>query len=654
MSAQFPLARELRPSPARKPSRTFREKADRVCERGILWAVVAILVWGPLAYGAVRVNPDSTEGAHLYGLLVIQGLTALAAVLWVVRFFTQQPFRLLWPPICWAVLAFVMYAIFRCSEAELAYAARQNLRCVILYGTLFFVIVNNLNRRESATVAAVALIAVGLGESCFALYQFMTHYARVWAVVKPAGYALRGSGTYVNPNSFAGFTEMVLPLALAYTVMGRFSATVKVLLGYSALVMMAGIMVSQSRGGITAMGVAVGAFCVVLLFQPDYWRRGAIALGVLAVAGAVLTQQFGAVEERFEGGLIDKGDGRVFYWMAAERIFQEHPWLGAGPGSFRYLYPMSADVYAQAVPKDAHNDYLNTLCEWGLAGFAIVMAALGLLLAGVIRIWPYVKRGSGDLGSKNSSRAAFVLGASLGLLAILIHSVVDFNMQVPANAVTAITLMALLTGHWRFGTERFWFNPGNAGKILLAAAVGGAVWFLGREGLQAGREFYWVERGLKAPSWERQVEDFKRAEQIEPGNYMTDYLLGESYRLHAWQGEAGSDDLAREAMACFERGMKLNPYDYETRLGYGMCLDWLDRPNEATRYFVQALELFPHSARVQWKFAWHCMILRNYSIARVWLERSMQIKPSPPEAEAYMEVVKEKLTGGAGPGPPGW
>ena len=238
----------------------------------------------------------------------------------------------------------------------------------------------------------------------------------------------------------------------------------KVLLGYSALVMMAGLVVSQSRGGLTAMGVALAVFCVVLLFQADYWRRGALALGVLALAGVVLMQQFGAVENRFAGGLIDKGDGRVFYWTAAERIYHEHLWWGAGPGSFRYLYPLSASIYAQGNPMNAHNDYLNTLCEWGLAGFAIVMAALGLLFAGVIRIWPYVRRGSGDLGAKDSSRAAFVLGASLGLLSILIHSVVDFNMQIPANAVTAITLMALLSAHWRFGTERFWVNPGKIGK----------------------------------------------------------------------------------------------------------------------------------------------------------------------------------------------
>jgi O-antigen ligase len=644
-----PVSRE---KPAGQAARSFRERADELCERGILWVVLAILVWGPLAYGAVRVNPDSTAPAHLYGLLVIQGLTALAVVLWVARFFTQQPFRLLWPPICWAVLGFVLYAIARCQTAELEYAARQNLQCVILYGALFFVIVNNLNRRGSATMAAVGLIAVGLGESFFAFYQFATHSAKIWQVVKPAAYALRGSGTYVNPNNFAGFTEMVLPLALAYTVMGRFNATVKVLLGYSALVMMAGLVVSQSRGGLTAMGVTLAVFCVVLLYQADYWRRGALALGAVVLAWVVLMQQFGAVENRFGEGLIDKGDGRVFYWTTAERIFQEHLLWGAGPGSFRYLYPLSASKYAQGTPMSAHNDYLTTLCEWGMAGFAIVMAALGLLLGGVIRTWPYVKRGSGDLGGKDSSRAAFVFGASLGLLSILIHSGVDFNMQIPANAVIAVTLMALLSAHARFGTERYWVKPGRTGRILLTLLAAGTVWFLGREAVHAGREFYWLERGLTASTWEGQIEGLKAAQKIEPGNYMTDYELGESYRLQAWQGEAGNEAPALEAMKWFARGMALNPYDFETRLGYGMCLDWLDRPKEATKYFLQALKLGWNDARVQWKFAWHCMILRNYTLADFWLMRSMEVRPTP-EAEAYQQVVKAKIAEGLHANSPG-
>ncbi len=646
------MASESQEKPASRPPATFRQWVDAFCEKGILALVLAILAWGPLAYGAVRVNPDSLEVPHLYGLLTIQGLTALAAALWIVRFFTQQPFRLLWPPVCWAVLAFVLYAIVRCQTAELPYIARQNLQCVILYGTLFFVIVNNLNRRNSAKLAALVLIALAAGESLFAFYQFMTHYARVWAVFKPAGYLTRGSGTYINPNNFAGFVGMVLPLALAYTAMGRLNATRKVILGYCALVMMAGIVVSQSRGGLTAMGVTLVVFCVALLLQRDYWRRGALALGVLIVAGLVLMQQFGKVEHRFEGGLVDEGDGRVFYWKVAEGVYHEHLWWGAGPGSFRYLYPLSASPWQQTNPLNAHNDYLTTLSEWGLAGFSIIIVTLGLVFAGVSRTWPFLKRSSAELGRKDSSRAAFVLGASLGLLAIMIHSIVDFNMQIPANAVTAVALLALLSAHWRFATERFWLNPRSIGKILLVIAVGGAVFFLAREGLQAGREFYWLERGLSESSCSAQVTALEKAHEIEPANFMTDYELGEACRLEAWKGNADSDARAGEAALWFQRGMALNPYDYETRLGYGLCLDWLDRPKEATKFFVQALMLSPNDARVEWKFAWHCSILKNYSLAQYWLERSLSVVRTP-EAEEYLDMVKRKMAEESRPSPSG-
>jgi tetratricopeptide (TPR) repeat protein len=105
-------------------------------------------------------------------------------------------------------------------------------------------------------------------------------------------------------------------------------------------------------------------------------------------------------------------------------------------------------------------------------------------------------------------------------------------------------------------------------------------------------------------------------------------------------------------MEWFEPGLALNRYDYEAWLGCGMCLDWLDRPKEATKYFVQALALFPSSAEVEWKFAWHCSILRNYPLAKLWLERSLAVAPSP-EARAYLEMVKERMAGSAPGGPAG-
>jgi O-antigen ligase len=109
----------------------------------------------------------------------------------------------------------------------------------------------------------------------------------------------------------------------------------------------------------------------------------------------------------------------------------------------------------QLRPGWAHNDYLNALAEWGVVGTGLVAAAWVLLGLGVLKTWPSVRgkpKGLGD--EKNSNKFALVLGATLGLAAILVHSVVDFNMHIPANAILAIALMALLTSHLRFATDR--------------------------------------------------------------------------------------------------------------------------------------------------------------------------------------------------------
>src|SRR4051812_24486940 len=100
-----------------------REVLDKWCERGILGLTLLILVFGPLATGAVR-TPD---------FLVIQGLTLVVMLLWGLRLWIKPRSQLLWPPICWAVIAFVLYAIARYLTADIEYVARQELIRVLVY-----------------------------------------------------------------------------------------------------------------------------------------------------------------------------------------------------------------------------------------------------------------------------------------------------------------------------------------------------------------------------------------------------------------------------------------------------------------------------------------------------------------------------------------
>ena len=212
-----------------------REALDRWCGRGILCLILAILVFGPLAYGAVDPVP----------FLIIQGLAAAILVLWIAKLWLNPRSQLLWPPICWAVLAFTLYAIARYLNADIEYVARQELIRVLVYAFLFFAILNNLHRQEFTPIVILTLVFLAMAISGYAIYQYLANSDRVLFAIKP--YPHRGSGTYISPNHLGGFLEMLAPLGLAYALTSRLNHVTKIFVGYASLVILASITVTVSR-----------------------------------------------------------------------------------------------------------------------------------------------------------------------------------------------------------------------------------------------------------------------------------------------------------------------------------------------------------------------------------------------------------------------
>src|SRR6201995_1492662 len=106
-----------------------RESLDKFCERGILGLVLAILVFTPLAFGGISQVPI---GSRLDLLLVnpfdiTQWLILGVMALWALRLWLTPRPKLLWPPICWFVLAFASYAVIRYLTSEIEYVARAEM-----------------------------------------------------------------------------------------------------------------------------------------------------------------------------------------------------------------------------------------------------------------------------------------------------------------------------------------------------------------------------------------------------------------------------------------------------------------------------------------------------------------------------------------------
>ena len=613
---------------------------DCWCERGILGLVLAILVFAPLAMGAVGT----------WEFLVVQGLTTAVMLAWAARLWISPKPQLLWPPICWVVLAFTIYAVARYLTADIEYVARQELIQVLVCAFLFFAIVNNLYRQEFSQVIGFTLIFLAMGISCYAVYQFATHSTRVWNLTSP--YPGRGMGTYFSPDKLAGFLEMLLPLAVAYIIAGRMKPVTRVLLGYAALTMLAGLTVTFSRGGWAAAATGLLALLGILVCHRNHRIPALLLLAVLIGGGVFFVTNYLSKTtsyinrvEKMQKEPEDIFEVRRDLWSAAIQMWRGNFWWGVGPAHYDYRFPPYRPELIQKRPDRAHNDYLNLLADWGAAGGVIVLAGMAAFVVGLRKTSKSVRRAEKDFGGGTSNRLAFFLGASAGLLALAVHSAVDFNLHVPANAILGVTLLALLSSNWRFATERYWLNVRLPVKTLATLALAGGVTYLSCQEWRRAGEYARLVRAQRLPDFSpERIAAWEKAFAVEPKNFETAFNIGEAYRVESFNGNPGYESLADSAMQWYARAMKLNPYDGYNFLGCGICLDWLERHDEAGPYFNRADALDPNNYYVAGYIGWHYAQTGDYAAARPWLKRSLELQEQDnPIASSYLQLVEQKL-----------
>ena len=283
-------------------------------------------------------------------------------------------------------------------------------------------------------IVIAPVIAIAFVESLLGLTQFS------------AGSATAGkpiSGTYVNRNHFAGLLEMALPLALAWAIAvwgkasrhdprrARVALSASILLAISACIL-AGIIGSLSRMGFIAMlaGIAtVVSGWLVVRNRENHSKasRWLWVLPVLLPLGIALFVSSNAMVVRLTdpGEMAEvTGGGRIQLAKEALKVIAAYKWTGTGIGAYQQgLYPFR--VFGPALTVDfAHNDYLQILAELGLFGGGLAIA---------LAIWIF-SRPLSVLRQPGSRQWALSLGLLGSLVAIGLHSFVDFNLYIPANA----------------------------------------------------------------------------------------------------------------------------------------------------------------------------------------------------------------------------
>jgi len=129
-------------------------------------------------------------------------------------------------------------------------------------------------------------------------------------------------------------------------------------------------------------------------------------------------------------------NGRTIIWQGTLAMFQDYSIIGTGPGTFATVFPQYQPAGTTARFYQVHNDYLHFLVELGLFSVPLFCWILFSLC----------RTASRKLKSSSRQTWGITLGALTGIVAILVHSLVDFNLHIPANAILFTVLVGLIVG----------------------------------------------------------------------------------------------------------------------------------------------------------------------------------------------------------------
>ncbi|WP_461536551.1 O-antigen ligase family protein [Spongorhabdus nitratireducens] len=448
----------------------------------LFWLFLAILFWLPL--------PSASKPEWAMGLLA--ALSYLLAGLWLIGFalgrleLSEAFRRTQWLHIgflffcCWVWLQQVPLPVewvnpvsptsvsiqntaalaLQLPSPEYAtlsidpHATRLSAMLTLAYYLLFFMTLLLVTDSSKAKLFAWLFVIQGTFQAVFGSLSTLSGMEMLLFSAKETYFDV-ATGTYVNRNSFAGGLEMMLAMGMGLLIaqlsdkkahswsewLRQVLSTLmsnKVLLRTALAVMVVGLVLSRSRMGNTAFFSSLMITGLLYVVLRKRLTRGMVILFVslIVIDTAIISQWFGLekVVQRLEQTSINKETRPEVAEMTLNAISSDYTLTGSGGGSFYTTLPGYHNGSWHGFYDLAHNDYLQFPLEFGIPGYLILVL---IVLASVWQAAQAIKQ------RRNTLMIGMGFASFMGILAIMIHSTVDFNLQIPANAAMFVCLMAL-------------------------------------------------------------------------------------------------------------------------------------------------------------------------------------------------------------------
>jgi O-antigen ligase len=382
----------------------------------VLWLLYLLVQWLPMPAAWVRMLSPQAAALHA-------GTDYL------------QPGRLV-------TLSIDPHASFVFWLKNCAYAAAFVLTLLLVHG-----------HRRLAWLCG-AIIASGLLQ---AFYGSFMHLARIDFDVlgMPIQHSSQASGSYVNRNHLAGLLEMSLGVGIGMMVAqledrprrnwhdflqdtARLMLSGKAMLRLVLVIMVVALVMTRSRMGNTAFFASLFVAGAIALVLSRHAPRGTVLLiaSLIVIDLALIGTWFGVERtmKRIADTTVQNVEERVDPSVYAVKILDDYPLFGTGGGTFYTAFTRYRGHDIDAQYDHVHNDYVQFLTETGIIGGSL----LGLLVLAsfACAILAQARR-------RDALARGVAFGVAMGVIAIGIHSTVDFNLQIPANAFIFIILLAL-------------------------------------------------------------------------------------------------------------------------------------------------------------------------------------------------------------------
>lgn len=434
---------DTRPSPI--PPAVVIDVPVRGASKVLFALVVALVVWTPLPFGSVEP----------WSIGIIRVSVCLLVAVWAVHSARNGTYdfsaSLLQAPLygaaAWAFIQSKTVSV----DPFLSEQAAVMLFVMAVFVSMALVAVDSSSRIETA---ALVLFWFGFGLCVFAIVQSLTGTRSLyWLTPSPV---VNFFGPFVNKNHFAGLAEILIPLGLGPLVTGAVPRDRRLMTIFVAAVMLMAVLLSRSRGGM----LAVAAQVVLLIGLGVLTRKVAggrsrqtpalasVAAVVLLMCLGVMWLGAGPVTESIASLPADAVEqsetSRREIWKATVSLIESRPLTGSGLGAYGQAILPHWPTTEYSVLLYAHNDYLQVLADAGIPGALLAILFVVVLAAAFARSLRIV-----DPGLRGAA-----IGAGVGCIGLLIHSVVDFNLQIPSNAIAFLFASVLLVRAAAIGVPR--------------------------------------------------------------------------------------------------------------------------------------------------------------------------------------------------------